>query len=65
MGLDIHISRKTASSKECLVHWHKFGPVAEWFNDAKKMYRLLNGATLAPGKTGETAESRTERTEKP
>lgn len=28
MGLDIYISRKTASGKECLIHWHKFGPVA-------------------------------------
>ena len=33
MGLDIYISRKTASGKECLIHWHKFGPLAEWFKD--------------------------------
>lgn len=33
MGLDIYISRKTSSGKECLIHWHKFYPVAEWFKD--------------------------------
>ena len=33
MGLDIYISRKTASGKECLIHWNKFGPVAEWFKE--------------------------------
>ena len=27
MGLDIYISRKTSSGKECLIHWHKFGPL--------------------------------------
>ena len=31
MGLDIYIIRKTKSGKECLIHWHKFYPVAEWF----------------------------------
>ena len=40
MGLDIYISRKTSSRKECLIHWHKFYPVAEWFKD--KVY----GGTL-------------------
>ena len=38
MGLDIYISRKTASGKECLIHWHKFGPVAEWFKE-----KIYNG----------------------
>lgn len=38
MGLDIYISRKTASSKECQIHWHKFGPVAEWFKE-----KIYNG----------------------
>ena len=33
MGLDIYISRKTASGKECLIHWHKYGPLAEWFKE--------------------------------
>lgn len=33
MGLDIYISRKTSSGKECLIHWHKFGPLAEWFRE--------------------------------
>ncbi len=33
MGLDIYISRKTSSGKECLIHWHKFGPLAEWFKE--------------------------------
>ena len=33
MGLDIYISRKTASGKESLVHWHKFGLLAEWFKE--------------------------------
>lgn len=31
MGLDIYISRKTSSGEECLIHWRKFEPVAEWF----------------------------------
>ena len=38
MGLDIYISRKTASGKECLTHWHKFAPVAEWFKE--KIYNV-------------------------
>ena len=38
MGLDIYISRKTASGKECLIHWHKFFPVAEWFKE-----KIYNG----------------------
>ena len=38
MGLDIYISRKTASGKECLIHWHKFGPLAEWFKE-----KIYNG----------------------
>ena len=38
MRLDIYISRKTASGKECLIHWHKFGPVAEWFKE-----KIYNG----------------------
>lgn len=38
MGLDIYISRKTASGKECLIHWHKFAPVAEWFKE-----KIYNG----------------------
>ena len=38
MGLDIYISRKTSSGKECLIHWHKFGPVAEWFKE-----KIYNG----------------------
>ena len=33
MGLDIYISRKTASGKECLIHWRKLSPVAEWFKE--------------------------------
>ena len=33
MGLDIYISRKTPSGKECLIRWHKFGPLAEWFKE--------------------------------
>ena len=33
MGLDIYISRKTASGKECLIHWGKIYPVAEWFKE--------------------------------
>ena len=40
MGLDIYISRKTATGKECLIHWCKFAPVAEWFKE--KIY----GGTL-------------------
>lgn len=39
MGLDIYISRKTASGKECLIHWHKFAPVAKWFKE-----KVYNGA---------------------
>lgn len=31
MGLDIYISKKTSSGEECLIHWRKFVPVAEWF----------------------------------
>lgn len=31
MGLDIYISRKTSSGEECLIHWRKFAPTAEWF----------------------------------
>ena len=38
MGLDIYISRKTSSGKECLIHWHKFGPLAEWFRE-----KIYNG----------------------
>ncbi len=38
MGLDIYISRKTSSGKECLIHWHKFGPLAEWFKE-----KIYNG----------------------
>ena len=38
MGLDIYISRKTASGKECLIHWYKFAPVAEWFKE-----KIYNG----------------------
>lgn len=38
MGLDIYISRKTASGKKCLIHWHKFLPVAEWFKE-----KIYNG----------------------
>ncbi len=33
MGLDIYISRRTASGEECLIHWRKFGPLAEWFRE--------------------------------
>ena len=40
MGLDIYVSRKTSSGKECLIHWRKFAPVAEWFKE--KIY----GGTL-------------------
>lgn len=36
MGLDIYIIKKTKSDKECLIHWHKFYPVAEWFR--RKIY---------------------------
>ena len=38
MGLDIYISRKTSSGKECLIHWHQFGPLAEWFRE-----KIYNG----------------------
>ena len=38
MGLDIYISRKTASGKEWLIHWRKFTPVAEWFKE-----KIYNG----------------------
>ena len=38
MGLDIYISRKTATGKECLIHWRKFAPVAEWFKE-----KIYNG----------------------
>ena len=38
MGLDIYISRKTATGKECLIHWRKFSPVAEWFKE-----KIYNG----------------------
>ena len=38
MGLDIYISKKTKSGKDCLIHWHKFYPVAEWFKD-----KIYNG----------------------
>ena len=38
VGLDIYISRKTSSGKECLIHWNKFGPVAEWFKE-----KIYNG----------------------
>ena len=31
MGLDVYISRKTAAGKDCLIHWRKYGPLAEWF----------------------------------
>lgn len=31
MGLDIYISRENAVQKECVIHWHKFIPVADWF----------------------------------
>lgn len=36
MELDIYISKKTAAGKECLIHWHKLSPVADWFQ--KKIY---------------------------
>ena len=38
MGLDIYISKKHSSGKECLIHWRKFAPVAEWFKE-----KIYNG----------------------
>ena len=38
MGLDIYISKKTAVGRECLIHWSKLYPVAEWFKE-----RIYNG----------------------
>jgi len=31
MGLDIYISKQGENGKECLIHWRKFLPVADWF----------------------------------
>lgn len=31
MGLDIYISKQGKNGKECLVHWRKFYPLADWF----------------------------------
>ena len=31
MGIDIYISLQRGKQKECLIHWHKYAPLAEWF----------------------------------
>ena len=37
MGLNIYISRLKGEQKECLIHWHKYAPLAEWFFE--KVYK--------------------------
>jgi len=36
MGLDIYVIRRKNEEKTCLIHWRKYGPLADWF--AQKIY---------------------------